>query len=140
MKNGKLLTYKGAVVSNECDSNEHMNVMYYIQKFELAARNYAHEMGITKRLLEAHNLGFVVTQQLINYHNEAFEDEVLFVESYLTRIGNKSFTLIHDMQSAAADKQIATMEAIAVLLDKVTRKAVPIPDPVRTKMESMLPT
>ena len=30
------LTYKGAVLTNECDSNKHMNVMYYINKFELA--------------------------------------------------------------------------------------------------------
>ena len=36
----KILTYKGAVMTWECDSNGNMNVMYYINEFEHAGRNF----------------------------------------------------------------------------------------------------
>lgn len=46
-----ILTYQGAVQTWECDSNDHMNVMYYINKFELAGRNLGFEMGTRWELL-----------------------------------------------------------------------------------------
>ena len=54
----KYLTYKGAVMTWECDSNRHMNVMYYINKFENAGRNMSVEMEIEELMNE--EVGFVV--------------------------------------------------------------------------------
>lgn len=34
----------------ECDSNGHMNVMYYINKFEHAGRNFDLEMGLLENV------------------------------------------------------------------------------------------
>ena len=84
----KFLTYKGAVMTWECDSNGHMNVMYYINKFENAGRNLSLEMGVSK--IMSKEIGFVVVEQTIKYLREVFEDDLLFVESSLVNFSNKA--------------------------------------------------
>ena len=59
----RILTYKGAVMTWECDSNQHMNVMYYINKFENAGRYMSLEMGVSEIMSE--EIGFVVVEQTI---------------------------------------------------------------------------
>ena len=41
----KIETYRGAAMTWECDSNGHMNVMYYVDKFEYASRNFNLHLG-----------------------------------------------------------------------------------------------
>ena len=71
----KILTYKGAVMTWECDSNQHMNVMYYINKFENAGRNFGLNLGLQK--LMSKEVGSVVVEQNIKYIKEVFEDDLL---------------------------------------------------------------
>ena len=55
------LTYKGAVMTWECDSNGHMNVMYYINKYENAGRNFDLDLGLAKLLQDQkETVGIVV--------------------------------------------------------------------------------
>ena len=122
----KTLTYKGAVMAWECDSNRHMNVMYYINKYEHAGRNF----DLTMKLFENENvekIGLVVLEQQIKYMQEVFEDDLLYIESSLVDIGNKAFTVLHEMYNARTKKQVSTMKAVLVLFDKVNRKALPFP-------------
>ena len=60
------LTYKGAVMSWEWDSNGHMNVMYYINKYENAGRNFDLDHGFTTLLSEEkETVGMVVVEHNI---------------------------------------------------------------------------
>jgi len=122
----KALTYKGAVMTSECDSNQHMNVMYYINKFELAGRNTNIELGLTD-IVGKNNIGIVVVEQKINYLREVFEDDLLYVESTLLDIGNKAFTILHEMYNTNSKELVSTMKVIIVLFDQVARKALPFP-------------
>jgi acyl-CoA thioester hydrolase len=123
----KQLTYKGAVMTWECDSNGHMNVMYYINKFELGARNFdlGFEIGDSH---EGVDVGFIVLEQQIKYLKEVFEDDILYIESSITEIGNKTITYFHEMYHGKTNELVATMKAVAVLFDKTTRKALPLND------------
>ncbi len=121
----KVLTYKGAVMTWECDSNRHMNVMYYINKFENAGHNTNLELDLAE--YNSDELGMVVLEQVINYHRELFEDDVVYVESTLLDIGNKAFTLLHEMYNGKTKELSATMKIVGVLFDKVNRKALPFP-------------
>jgi len=103
MAKKKVLTYKGAVATWECDSNGHMNVMYYISKYELAGRNCSLEIGLTKKFLQDNNYGIAVVEQVIKYQKEVFEDDLLYIES-----------------------------------DKEKRKAVPIPEHIKSNLETYL--
>ncbi len=129
----KVLTYRGACMTWECDSNSHMNVMYYINKFENAGRNF----DLHLRLFEdgaPGNLGLVVVEQQIKYVREVFEDDLLYVESSLMDIGNKAFTVFHEMYNGRNKKLVSSMKAILVLFDKIERKALPFPTEKKEKL------
>ena len=122
----KIQTYQGAVMTWECDSNRHMNVMYYVNKFEHAGRLFAHHMGF-EGLGKDEQLGFVALEQVITYEREVFEDDLLFIQSSLVDIGNKAFTIFHEMYNYQGEQRVATMKVTLVLFDKVKRKALPFP-------------
>ncbi|MDA8972401.1 MAG: thioesterase family protein [Saprospiraceae bacterium] len=121
----KFLTYKGAVMTWECDSNGHMNVMYYINKFENAGRNLSLEMGVSK--IMSKEIGFVVVEQTIKYLREVFEDDLLFVESSLVNFSNKAMVMRHEMFNGITKELVSTMDVVGVLFNKTNRKAIPIP-------------
>lgn len=129
----KVLTYKGAVMTWECDSNRHMNVMYYINKFEHAGRQFGLEMGLEATGQDRDN-GIVVVEQTIQYLKEVFEDDLLYIESSLLDIGNKAFTIFHEMYHSQTRERVSTMKAVLVLFDKVNRKALPFPADKREQL------
>ena len=134
----KALTYKGAAMTWECDSNRHMNVMYYINKFELAGRSFNLEMGTADIVAEDPNMGIVVLEQQIRYLKEVFEDDWLHIESSLMDIGNKAFTVFHEMYKTRTKEKVSTMKAVVVLFDKVNRKALPFPADLKKKLLSFI--
>ena len=132
MKN--ILTYKGAVMTWECDSNRHMNVMYYVNKFEHAGRAFSLEMGLTELGRDDNDTGIVVVEQKIKYLKEVFEDDLLYIESTLLHVGNKAFTILHEMYEAKSKVVVSTMEVVLVLFDKKNRKALLFPEDKRRKL------
>ena len=134
----KIQTYRGAVQTWECDSNRHMNVMYYINKFELGGRNLSYEMGITKATLEHHNWGVAVVEHLIQYKKEVLEDDLLYIESEVIAYSRKTMTVLHTMYLVETDEVVSTARIVFVLLDKKTRKAVVIPADMRKRLEGLV--
>ena len=133
----KVLTYKGAVMTWECDSNRHMNVMYYINKYEHAGRNFGLEMGLTE-IGNPEEVGSVVLEQTIKYFKEVFEDDLLYVESSLLDVGNKAFTVLHEMYNGKTKELVSNMKIALVLFDKVNRRALPFPEEKREKLLRLL--
>jgi len=126
----KVCTYKGAVLTSECDSNKHMNVMYYINKFEHAGRNFSHEIGIGHSYLRQHNLGVAVVEQLIQYKREVFEDDIVHIYSHAVGAAEKVMSFCHEMYSMQTNEVSAIMNIKLVMFDFEKRKAVIIPDDI----------
>ena len=134
----KTLTYKGAVMTWECDSNNHMNVMYYINKFENGGRNYSLELGLTPFMND--EVGVVVVEQTIQYFKEVFEDDLLFIESSVEKVSNKTITIIHEMYNGFSKEKVSEMKVVIVMFDKINRKAMALPEEVRSKLLKSLAT
>jgi acyl-CoA thioester hydrolase len=132
----RALTYKGAVMTWECDSNHHMNVMYYINKFENAGRNFNLELGLAKPMTTDPNMGMVVIEQTIKYIKEVFEDDLIYIESELIDIGNKAFTINHDMYNGLTKELVSNMRLVGVLFDKKSRKAMAFPIELKERLLS----
>lgn len=129
----KILTYKGAAMSWECDSNDHLNVMYYVNKFEQGGRNFILEMGL-KEVFGNNDVGVVVLEQKINYFKEVTEDDLLFIESSLLDVKNKAFTILHEMYCSNSNELVCTMKIVKVLFDKINRSALPFPADLRAEL------
>lgn len=95
-------------------------------------------MGTTIEYLQKRNWGIAVVEQHIQYLREVVEDDLIQIKSWLTRIGNKSFSVHHEMRSRELDEVVSTMKVSLVILDKTQRKAVPIPAEIKEKMEALL--
>ena len=132
----KILTYKGAVMTWECDSNRHMNVMYYINKFEHAGRNFSMELGFAD--VGSESVGMVVLEQHIKYLKEVFEDDLLYIESSLLSVGNKAFTVLHQMFNSKTKALVCEMKIVLVLFDKINRTALPMPAASRKRLQASL--
>jgi len=134
----EFLTYKGAVQTWECDSNGHMNVMYYINKFELGGRNCSVEFGMTKKFLESNNFGIAVVEQIIQYKREVFEDDLLYIMSSVKGVANKVFHFEHKLYNKSEGVLSATMNAKLVIFDLKLRRAIEIPDEFRQNLTKLL--
>lgn len=137
MAKQKSTTYIGAVLTHECDSNHHMNVMYYINKFELANRNFMGELGVYDHIKDE-GLGIAVVEQNIKYKKEVFEDQLLYVESELKTIADKTVTTLHCLYEKMSGRLSAEILIVSLMFDMEKRKAVAIPSALRTKMEAYL--
>ena len=132
------LTYKGAVQTWECDSNRHMNVMYYINKFEHAGRNCGNEFGLKRDFLESNNYGIAVVEQNIQYKREVFEDDLIYITSKAKGHTNKVMNFEHSMYNSETDQLSAVMDIKLVIFDMKLRKAVPLPEFVKSNIKSDL--
>jgi acyl-CoA thioesterase FadM len=113
-----------------------MNVMYYINKFENAGRNFNLELGLAKPMTTDPNMGMVVIEQTIKYIKEVFEDDLIYIESELIDIGNKAFTIKHDMYNGLTKELVSNMRLVGVLFDKKSRKAMAFPTELKEKLLS----
>lgn len=134
----KLLSYKGAVSINQSDTNGHMNVMHYINKYELAAMNVFTEVGYTRKYAQANNMGIIILEQQINYFKELFEDDTLYVESYVSKLTAKVITLTHELYNGDTGELSGTATIVYALLDKALRKTVLIPEPIKNKLDELI--
>ena len=75
------ITYRGAVYPWHCDHVGHMNVMWYVGKFDEATWNLFHRVGITAAYLRDNQRGMAAVDQHIQYKRELKAGDVVTVRS-----------------------------------------------------------
>ncbi|PCE66024.1 acyl-CoA thioesterase [Sediminicola luteus] len=129
-----MLTYKGAVGMGESDSNAHMNVMWYVNKYELAALSFFDAIGYDRKYADKRNLGIVVLEQRFRYQKEVFENDALEIYSHTETLATKTTTIAHRMFNTKKEL-LGSAEITYALLDKGARKAIPLPAEIKKKLE-----
>src|SRR4029079_18139155 len=62
-----MLTHKGTVFPWHCDEMGHMNVMWYVGKFDEATRHLFNAIGITPTFVRENKRGMAAVEQTIQY-------------------------------------------------------------------------
>ena len=75
----KPITYRGAVYPWHCDHMGHMNVMWYVGKFDEATWNLFASIGITAAYVREQRHGMAGLQQNITYKKELHAGDVVVV-------------------------------------------------------------
>ena len=65
-----MLTYRGTVYPWHCDHMGHMNVMWYVGKFDEATWQFFHAVGLSPSLLRERWRGMAAVEQRISYARE----------------------------------------------------------------------
>ena len=125
----KTLTYKGVVMARDCNSNEHMSMTQYVDKFDQAGQRFFLDLGLNNYKNEQHRI--VTIEQHTKYLKEAYEGELLDIHSTLLNIGNKAFTVFHELHNADSQELISTMTIVYTFFDKSSKRALPFPKGLR---------
>jgi len=132
------VTYRGVVYPWQCDHMNHMNVMWYVGKFDEATWNLLALAGFTPNTLRSRGLGMVAVKQEIAYKREVLAGETITIRSGLAEVRSKSVRFFHEMVNNESGEVAAVTVLTGVQIDTATRKACPIAEDVLVRVQSLL--
>jgi acyl-CoA thioester hydrolase len=120
-------TYRGAVYPWHCDHMGHMNVMWYVGKFDEATWNLFALLGVTTTFLKENRRGMAAVQQNITYKRELLAGETVIVRSAFLEVREKLARFVHEMRNGVTGEISAVCVLTGVHTDSQTRKSCPFP-------------
>ncbi len=132
------LTYRGTVYPWQCDHIGHMNVMWYVGKFDEASWNLMTEIGLTPSYLRESQRGMAAVQQNISYKRELMAGDTIIVRSRILEIREKVMRFVHEMTLAESGDTAAVCELTVVHLDRTQRKAAAFPPAIVARGRALL--
>jgi acyl-CoA thioester hydrolase len=133
-----LLTYRGAVYPWHCDHMGHMNVMWYVGKFDEATWNLFTALGLDPAFLRANGRGMAAVEQNIAYKKELMAGDVVTVYSAVLEIKDRVIRFSHEMRMTDTGETAATTVITAVHLDTAARRATAFSPEIRARAQGLL--
>ena len=135
---GMVETYRGAVYPWHCDHMGHMNVMWYVGKFDEATWNLFAHLGLTAAFLRDHQRGMAAVQQNISYKRELLSGEVVAVRSGLLEIRDRVAKLVHEMREAHTGEISSVCTITAVHMNSAARMSTAFPPAILARGKDLL--
>jgi acyl-CoA thioester hydrolase len=133
-----LITYRGVVYPSQCDHMGHMNVSFYVAKFDEATWQLFAALGLTRTRLRDEKRAMAGVEQHIEYKHELFPGDVVTVTSTILEVKDKALRFVHEMRNDATGELAARTTLVAVHMGTAIRKAAALPDDVKEKARAMV--
>jgi len=133
-----MVTYRGVVYPWHCDHMGHMNVMWYVGKFDEATWQILAAMGASPTRLRMEGFGLVAVEQHIEYKRELRAGDLLTIRSRVLEAAEKSLRFTHEMTNDETGEIAATMLVVGVCIDTAARKARALPADILQRIASMV--
>lgn len=133
-----IITYRGVIYPWHCDHIGHMNVMWYIGKFDEATWHFLAEVGITPTYMREEKRGMAAVRQEIRYRRELHAGDIITVRSGLLEVTDKAMRFFHEMRNDETAEIAAAVISTGVHIDGVTRTACPFPPEIKARGEKMI--
>ena len=115
-----------------CDILGHMTTCHYVAMFDDAAYDMLYTVfGWTGSSDAENKIAWADVQHVIDYKAEVSVGDILEIDSKLTKIGNKSITILYKMKNLGNNEVAASLQVICVLFDLETRQSVKMSDELR---------
>jgi acyl-CoA thioester hydrolase len=135
-----ILTYRGSIYPWHCDQMGHMNVMWYVGKFDEATWQLFAAVGLTRMRLQQEQIGLVAVEQHIEYRRELLAGDVISIRSVMQEVREKSFRLVHEMANEVTQELAARTVLTGVCIDINVRKSRLLPTDIRERILTMFPS
>ena len=129
-----LLTYRGTIYPWHCDHMGHMNVMWYVGKFDEATWHLLASAGLTGKRMREEGIGMVAVEQRIEYKRELLAGDLITIRSWFQEVREKALLFVHEMANEETQGVAARTFLTGVCLDAKTRKARALPADVRERI------
>jgi acyl-CoA thioester hydrolase len=126
--------YRGEVLPEWIDANNHMNLAYYTVLFDYATDALFDAIGIGRLYKDATNNGTFVVETHNLYERELLVGEQVRVSTQILGSDNKRLHLAHAMFMLAGGQRAAMQELMYLHVDLSTRRVVPFPNGVRERV------
>lgn len=133
-----LLTYRGTVYPWHCDHVGHMNVMWYVGKFDEATWHLFNAIGLSPRYLRDAQRGMAAVDQHISYIRELHAGATVSVTSHLLEMKERSLRFEHEMVNDDTGEVAARTVLKGVHLDKLTRRSCAFEDAIAQRAQALL--
>ncbi|MGV8995486.1 MAG: thioesterase family protein [Parvibaculaceae bacterium] len=132
-----VFTWQGEVLAEQCDAQGYLMPRHFMGYVSDGIPNL---LGKTRGDDRSQNskVGGAALEYRFHYHAFPRVGDVLTLRSGLKQVGPKTYIWGHWLFDLETGKSIATAEAVAIALDLETRKAIPIPDEMRMRLEAMI--
>jgi acyl-CoA thioester hydrolase len=133
------VTYRGVVYPWHCDQVGHMNVMWYVGKFDEATWNLFLRVGITPGYLRSNHRGMAAVDQHIEYRRELHAGDVVAIRSELLQVEGRKIRFRHQMTNEETGEVAAVTTLLGVHMDTQARKACPFPPEILARGRALCP-
>ena len=138
MKDKVFATGRGAIHSWQCDHMGHANIRTYNDMFEEAIWHAFNHIGITPSLLRQGEIAMATVEQNIRYFKELLAGDVVYIESYIDTVSQKSVTVVQNMYNAETSQLCACCTITAVCFDPILRKSRALPDDIYANAAALI--
>jgi acyl-CoA thioester hydrolase len=132
------ITYRGVVHPWHCDSMGHMNVVWYVSKFDEASWQFASMLGLNNSYFIKKHMGIAALQQNITYMSEMVAGSTVTVRSGVLEMKEKIVRIVHEMHNDTTDEIAAVMILTAVHFNTQKRKSCPFPKDILKRGRSFI--
>ncbi len=133
-----MLTYRGTIYPWHCDHMGHMNVMWYVGKFDEATWQFFHALGLSRAWMREALRGMAAVDQHITYSRELHAGAVVSIRTQVLEVHPKRLVFSHEMRNDETGEVAARTTLVGVHIDAVARKSCPLPDPVIAAATALL--
>lgn len=130
-------TFQGVVRASDCDLDGEMLPRFFMARVSDAIPNLLVQTSGRNRGEERTTGGAALEYRFI-YRKRPRAGDVLAIRSGLRAIGSKTYIWAHWLFDLETGDAVATSEAVAVAMDMTTRKAIPLPDEMRARLEPLV--
>lgn len=132
------LTYRGVVYPWQCDHMDHLNVMWYVSKFDEATWQLFAQIGMAADRLRSERRGMAAVEQHLKFHRELHAGDAVSIRSRLLGIRRRVIVFEHRMSDEGSGELAAEAEITGVHIDADTRRATPLPEDVVRRGERLV--
>jgi acyl-CoA thioester hydrolase len=127
--------YQGEVLPAWIDSNDHMNLAYYVLLFDFATDAIYEAFGLDRDYRVQTNCGTFAAESHILYVQELLVGERVRVVSQILAADAKRVHLAHEMIRLSDGRRAATQELMYLHVDLGLRRVVPWPPWLWARLE-----
>lgn len=137
LKSGDI-SFRGVIFPWDCDSMGHLNSKNYYGIFDQAGWHVFLAFGYQPQMAAGNGIGLADINQQMTFKRELTAGKLVYVRSYVDRVGTKSITVRHEMYDAETRECTSVLVCTTAFFNLRSRSAMEIPSRIRTVCESWL--
>jgi acyl-CoA thioester hydrolase len=130
--------YRCVIYTWECDFNGHLNVRYFLPKFDEGGDHLMLMSGVPLPDLRRRGFALVAAKHEVTYRAQVREGTLVHILGAVAAVGNSSAKLAMKMLDAHGGSLLATCMGVVVLVDQASGKPVAWPSDYRPALSSQI--